>query len=48
MRNKGFKVADVSDVGINLMYLPFAESAKVPQFTEGAKHPHIDKMDHIF
>lgn len=44
---KGFKVADVSDNGINLMYLPFEENAKVPRFTESAKHPHIDEMGYV-
>ena len=40
---KGFKVADVSDNGIELMYLPFDEKAAVPRFTESAKHPHIEE-----
>ncbi|MCM1427631.1 MAG: GNAT family N-acetyltransferase, partial [Eubacterium sp.] len=33
---KGFKVADVSDAGINLMYFPFDDKAVIPQFTESA------------
>lgn len=44
---KGFRVADVSDVGINLMYLPFDENADVPRFTDSAKHPHIDDMGYV-
>ena len=44
---KGFKVADVSDSGINLMYLPFDEKAEVPQFKECAKHPHVDKTGYV-
>lgn len=36
---KGFSVADVSDCGISLMYLPFDENAPVPSFKECAKHP---------
>ena len=44
---KGFKVADVSDAGINLMYLPFDEKAEVPQFKECAKHPHVDEMGYV-
>lgn len=44
---KGFKVADDSDVGINLMYLPFNDNATVPRFTEKAKHPHIDEMGYV-
>lgn len=38
---KGFKVADVSDCGINLMYLPFDENAQKPEFKDCAKHPNI-------
>ena len=44
---KGFKVADISDAGINLMYLPFDEKAEVPQFKECAKHPHVDEMGYV-
>lgn len=40
---KGFKIADTSDAGITLMYLPFEEGSVVPQFTEAARHPHIDE-----
>ena len=35
-------VADISDCGINLMYLPFEPSAQMPKFREGAKHPAIE------
>ena len=38
---KGFEVADVSDCGINLMALPFEESAALPKFKECAKHPAV-------
>ena len=44
---KGFKVADVSDAGINLMYLPFEEAAEPPQFKEAAKHPHTDEAGYV-
>ena len=44
---KGFKVADISDAGINLMYLPFDEKSDVPQFKECAKHPRIDDMGYV-
>ena len=44
---KGFKVADISDAGINLMYLPFDEKAEVPQFKTCAKHPHTDEMGYV-
>ena len=45
--HKGFKVADVSDVGINLMYLSFHEKAMIPQFTESARHPHIKENGYV-
>lgn len=44
---KGFKVADVSDNGIELMYLTFDEKAVVPRFTESAKHPHIEENGYV-
>ena len=36
---KGFQTADVSDCGINLMYLPLAPDAEPPKFRECVKHP---------
>ena len=45
--HKGFKVADRSDVGINLMFLPFDGISDIPQFTEAAKHPHIDEKGYV-
>lgn len=44
---KGFRVADVSDAGINLMYLPFDEKSDVPKFKACAKHPHIDDKGYV-
>lgn len=44
---KGFRVADESDCGINLMYLPFAENTPVPQFKEIAQQPHIDEEGYV-
>ncbi|BAL00476.1 hypothetical protein OBV_32770 [Oscillibacter valericigenes Sjm18-20] len=44
---KGFQVADESDVGINLMYLPFNEKFKVPQFKNEAKHPAIKEDGYV-
>lgn len=38
---KGFRVADISDCGINLMYLPLVPNAEPPKFKESAKHPKI-------
>lgn len=40
---KGFKVADLANPNFTLMYLPFGDSAPVPQFKEIAKNPHIEK-----
>ena len=44
---KGFRVADVSDCGINLMYLPFDENAAVPKFKECARHPKTDLPGYV-
>lgn len=35
-------VADISDCGINLMYLSIEPTAQMPKFREGAKHPAIE------
>lgn len=40
--HKGFSVADVSDCGINLMYLPLKPDAEPPKFRACAKHPKTD------
>lgn len=40
---KGFKGADISDCGINLMYLPLVENAELPRFKECARHPKADE-----
>lgn len=42
MEYKGFSVADTSDCGINLMYLPLCPDAAPPKFNECAKHPKVD------
>ena len=39
---KGFEVADKSDTGITLMYIPFDRNAKPPKFKECARHPKTD------
>lgn len=39
---KGFSVADTSDCGITLMYLPLDQGANPPRFKECARHPHIE------
>ncbi len=45
--HKGFKVAETSDAGIDLMYLPFDDKAAVPHFTQAARHPHIDDQGYV-
>ena len=42
LAHKGFTVADKSDCGITLMYLPLDDGAEPPKFKECAKHPRID------
>lgn len=42
MAYKGFAVADTSDCGINLMYLPFEPNFAPPKFKEAAKHPKAE------
>ena len=44
---KGFKVADESDAGINLMYLPFDEKSDIPQFRDIARHPHVEEDGYV-
>ena len=43
MTHKGFKVSDISDCGIDLMYLPLAENARPPKFKDCAKHPKVEE-----
>ena len=43
LTHKGFMVSDTSDCGINLMYLPLAESAQPPRFKDCAKHPKVEE-----
>ncbi len=38
---KGFQTADVSDCGINLMYLPLDVNTEPPKFKDCAKHPQV-------
>ena len=40
---KGFEVADETDCGIDLMYLPLEEGAEPPRFKECAKKLRIDE-----
>lgn len=39
LAHKGFILADTSDCGITLMYLPLVEDALPPKFKDCAKHP---------
>ena len=43
LAHKGFRVADVSDCGINLMYLPLAEGTEPPRFKDCARHPKVEE-----
>ena len=43
LAHQGFAVADVSDCGINLMFLPFAPDAAPPKFKPCAKHPKAEE-----
>lgn len=42
LAHMGFSVADTSDCGITLMYLPLCPEAKPPRFRERARHPRVD------
>ncbi len=44
---KGFKVADVSDCGINLCVLPLAENEELPRFKACARHPHVSEKGFV-
>ena len=44
---KGFRVADISDCGINLMYLPLADNAAPPRFKDCARHPKVEKSGFV-
>ncbi|MGN1472560.1 MAG: YoaP domain-containing protein [Eubacteriales bacterium] len=47
MAYKGFTVADRSDTGITLMYLPFDITAEPPRFKPCAKHPKMDERGFV-
>ena len=42
LAHKGFLLADTSDCGITLMYLPLIEGAGAPEFRNCARHPQTD------
>ena len=43
LKFKGFSVADTSDCGITLMYLPFDTDTEPPKFKECARHPKVEE-----
>lgn len=43
----GFQVADISDCGITLYYLPLEENAELPKFRECAKHPEVKERGFV-
>lgn len=47
LAHQGFSVADVSDCGINLMYLPLDPTAEPPGFRECAKHPKAEEAGFV-
>lgn len=44
---RGFMVADTSDCGITLMYLPLEEDAHPPVFRECARHPETENAGFV-
>lgn len=47
MAYKGFKVADETECGITLMYLPFSEDASIPKIKECAKKLEIEEKGFV-
>ena len=47
LAHKGFLLADTSESGITLLYLPLDPAAEPPKFKECAKHPHIEEMGFV-
>lgn len=48
LEHKGFKVADESDIGVNLMYLRFDDAiTDLPRFKDNAKHPRINDKGYV-
>lgn len=44
---KGFSVADESDNGVQLWYLPFDPAAEKPAFKDCARHPRADEKGYV-
>ena len=47
LRYKGFEVADESENGIQLWYLPFEKNAVKPSFKSCAKKPHVEENGYV-
>ena len=47
LRYKGFQVADESDTGIQLWYLPFRDREEPPRFKACAKHPQVTESGFV-
>ena len=47
LAHKGFAVADTSDCGITLMYLPLTQDAEPSRFREQAKHPRAEEAGFV-
>lgn len=47
LKKKGFLLADTSDCGITLMYLPLVKDAPIPKFKECAKHPSVSTQGFV-
>ncbi|MBQ6222600.1 MAG: YoaP domain-containing protein [Solobacterium sp.] len=47
LKYKGFAVADESDNGIQLWYLPLEAGTPSPKFRECAKHPHTEETGYV-
>ena len=47
LAHKGFAVADTSDCGITLQYLPLTPDAEPPRFRECARHPKVEESGFV-
>ena len=47
LRYKGFQIADESDTGIQLYFLPLQNGVAVPQFKDCAKHPQVTESGYV-
>ena len=47
LAHKGFLVADTSDCGITLMYLPLKPDARIPGFKDCARHPRVEEAGFV-